>query len=641
MISFAVSILVKATLTTTLALIGAWLARNDRAAVRHLLLAAGFAVLVVLPIASVVVPSISLTVPIAVPEETAPVALEPLAMSSSPGIEASAGSPGPVARPVAPWPSWPALLIAVWLLGTALFAAPVLAGLAEVRALCRSARAWPRGQELVDQLARELAIRRRVDVRLHESLPGPMTCGFVRPVVVIPADGEEWLEDDLRRAIVHELEHVRRYDWLSQGVARIVCAAYWFQPLVWVASRQLALEAERACDDAVVRHSSAALGAGSEATAYADQLVVLAERLSSGRQPQIAMASRHELATRVLAVLDGRQRRGRAGAKWVVLACALSALLVTTMSPFRLVPAFAQASTGNEQTPPQRFEVASIKPCRVEDAPPGPARGTAGGTNATASPGRMTVPCVTVEQLIYLAYASYGATQSERLVNDEAGTASDATKVRGGPAWVHSQRDKYAVEATAPGTSERTVLMGAMLQTLLEERFHLKIHRETEEVPMYALTVTKSGFKLKPIKDGECDTDLGPPYDVDAAKPRCNSMNSRTRGPNTVWTFANFKVSALAGRLSRTVGRHVIDQTAIGDDFIMRLEFHPDENTPGIVWPAERDADTTAPQAASIFTALEQQLGLKLEKTKAPRGFLVIDQIERPSPNSGGAIQGR
>ena len=158
---------------------------------------------------------------------------------------------------------------------------------------------------------------------------------------------------------------------------------------------------------------------------------------------------------------------------------------------------------------------------------------------------------------------------------------------------------------------------------------------------MYALTVTKSGFKLKPIKDGECDTDLGPPYDVDAAKPRCNSMNSRTRGPNTVWTFANFKVSALAGRLSRTVGRHVIDQTAIGDDFIMRLEFHPDENTPGIVWPAERDADTTAPQAASIFTALEQQLGLKLEKTKAPRGFLVIDQIERPSPNSGGAIQGR
>jgi uncharacterized protein (TIGR03435 family) len=641
MISFAVSIVVKATFTTTLALIGAWLARNDRAAVRHLLLAAGFAVLVVLPIASVVVPSISLTVPIAVPERPSPVAPEPLAIGGSPGNEASAGAPSSGTTPVAPWPSWAGLLIGVWLLGTALFAAPVLAGLSEVRVLCRSAVPWPRGQELVDRLARELAIRRRVDVRLHESLPGPMTCGFVRPVIVIPADGEGWLEEDLRRAIVHELEHVRRGDWLSHCVARIMCAAYWFQPLVWVASRQLALEAERACDDAVVRRSSAALGAGSEATAYADQLVVLAERLSSGRQPQIAMASRHELATRVLAVLDGRRRRGRAGTKWILLACALSALLVTTMSPLRVVPAFAQASTGNEQTPPQKFEVASIKPCRVEDAPPGPARGTAGGTNATASPGRMTVPCVTVEQLIYLAYASYGATQSERLVNDETGTASDATKVRGGPAWVHSQRDKYAVEATAPGTSERTVLMGAMLRTLLEERFRLKLHRETEEVPMYALTVAKSGFKLKPIKDGDCDADLAPPFDLDAAKPRCNGMNSRARGPNTVWTFASFKLSALAGRLSRTVGRHVIDQTGISDEFLIRLEFHPDENTPGIVWPGERDADTTAPQAASIFTALEQQLGLKLEKTKAPRGFMVIDQIERPSPNSGGAIQGR
>jgi hypothetical protein len=65
----------------------------------------------------------------------------------------------------------------------------------------------------------------------------------------------------------------------------------------------------------------------------------------------------------------------------------------------------------------------------------------------------------------------------------------------------------------------------------------------------------------------------------------------------------------------------------------MRLEFHPDDNTPGIVRPPERDADKSAPQAASIFTALEQQLGLKLEKTKGPRGFIVIDHIEKPTPD--------
>src|SRR6185503_8166814 len=113
---------------------------------------------------------------------------------------------------------------------------------------------------------------------------------------------------------VHELEHVRRGDWLSQCVARAVCAWYWFHPLVWIAQRQLALEAERACDDAVLRRS--------EATAYADQLIELATRLSGVRhQNALGMANRADLAARVGAVLDRRQRRGRAGAAVIGLAC--------------------------------------------------------------------------------------------------------------------------------------------------------------------------------------------------------------------------------------------------------------------------------------------------------------------------------
>ena len=306
----------------------------------------------------------------------------------------------------------------------------------------------------------------------------------------------------------------------------------------------------------------------------------------------------------------------------------MSALLATAM-----VPA-GQSTSATASVDKQTFDVASIKPCSVAEAPPGPARGTAGGTNASFSPGRMNVPCVTVEQLIYLAYAGSGATPDEWLVNGSPGSASDATKVRGGPAWVHSQRDKYAIEATAPGASDRYVLLGAMLRTLLEERFQLKVHRETEDVPMYALTVAKGGFKLQPMKDGECNADRSAAYDPRATKPLCGSVNTRSNGPNSVWTFGGFEISALAGRLSATLDRHVIDRTGLTGEFLMRLEFHPDENTPRIAWPAERDADTSVPQAATIFTALEQQLGLKLEKTKAPRGFLVVDHVERPSPNA-------
>jgi uncharacterized protein (TIGR03435 family) len=317
---------------------------------------------------------------------------------------------------------------------------------------------------------------------------------------------------------------------------------------------------------------------------------------------------------------------------FIALACAASFVVVFVVAGY-VRPVHAQNAA------PQRFEAASIKPCPAEDQIPGPARGTAGGTNATFSPGRFHVPCVTAEQLIYLAYAGSGARDDEHLVNDGLGGPSDSSKIRGGPAWVHSYKDKWTIEATAAsGVSERTVLMGAMLRTLLEDRFHLKLHRESEDVPMFALGVAKSGFKLKPMKPGDCDDDPNAPFDPNPAKPRCGGINTNFLGPNTVWTFGGFDLSSLAGRLSRTVGLHVIDKTGVTGEFIMRLEFHPDDNTPGITWPAERDADRSAPQAASIFAALEQQLGLKLEKTKAPRGFIVIDRIERPTPDSPAPI---
>ncbi|HEX5217587.1 MAG TPA: TIGR03435 family protein [Vicinamibacterales bacterium] len=312
---------------------------------------------------------------------------------------------------------------------------------------------------------------------------------------------------------------------------------------------------------------------------------------------------------------------------------AVGAVCAASLAAGIIGPNFAvqAASLGRPQDKP-RYETATIKPCKAEDQIPGPARGTAGGTNAAISPGRFNVPCVTAEQLIYLAYAGAGGREGERLLNQNPGAASDDKKVRGGPSWVHSYRDKWAIEATAPGATEREILMGSMLRTLLEDRFKLKLHREREEIDMFALTVAKSGVKMQPMKPGECDPDMSTPVDMNAAKPKCGNMNTNLKGPNAVWTFAGFELSFLATRLSSTLGRTVTDRTGLKDEFIIRLEFHPDDNTPGIKWPPERDADTSVPQAATIFTALEQQLGLKLERVKGPREFLVIDSIEKPGP---------
>src|SRR5207249_10050757 len=139
-----------------------------------------------------------------------------------------------------------------------------------------------------------------------------------------------WAAADVRSAIVHELEHVRRADWPVQLAARVVCAVYWFHPLVWIAWRHLCLESERACDDAVLRSA--------ERTEYAEQLVTLASRLSRGAmRPMLSMASRSDLSTRIGAVLDARQPRGRAGVVSASVTIAIAGLVVFALSPLRAV----------------------------------------------------------------------------------------------------------------------------------------------------------------------------------------------------------------------------------------------------------------------------------------------------------------
>src|SRR6185503_570151 len=125
----------------------------------------------------------------------------------------------------------------------------------------------------------------------------PVTCGWTRPTVLLPSDAAHWTDGDLRRALVHEIEHVRRGDWAVYLAARVACAVFWFHPLVWIALRQLCLEAERTCDDAVLQNA--------EGTEYAEQLVQLARRMSSAPgAPVLAMASRSQLSTRITAILS-------------------------------------------------------------------------------------------------------------------------------------------------------------------------------------------------------------------------------------------------------------------------------------------------------------------------------------------------
>jgi beta-lactamase regulating signal transducer with metallopeptidase domain len=381
--SIELGILVKTTVALLLGLAAARAARRTRAAVRHLLLASTFAALIAVPAALVAVPAVAIPVTIAGP----PVAAGPIVATTTAAGRAlpAPGVSDVEAGPAWSLPSWRTVLRAAWMTGAALVLLPLASGLWRLGRIRRHGLPWLERRALVHDLAAEAGIGRRVEIHLHEDVAAPLTFGLRRPVIVVPADARAWPEADLRRALVHELEHVRRGDWPLQLAARAACAAYWFNPLAWMAYRQLCLEAERACDDAVLRSA--------EETEYAEQLVELARRLSIAQPPpMLAMASRGDLSTRISAILDTTQRRGRIGPLAALATVAAALALVLAVAPLRAV-ALAEAREGGadaeESTDQRPRRVRALDRALLEAAEHGDASEVASliaaGANVNAS----------------------------------------------------------------------------------------------------------------------------------------------------------------------------------------------------------------------------------------------------------------
>jgi len=489
------------------------------------------------------------------------------------------------------------LLAGVWLIGVIASLASIALGIRQVRRVRRDGLPWAEAQTIANGLARRVGLRRRIDVVVHEATLGPMTCGILRPVIVFPPDARTWREANVQRALTHELEHVRRRDWLTLCLARSICAFYWCHPLVWIANRQLCVNAERACDDAVVQHS--------DAIGYADPLVTLATRLSAhAERPLLAMANRGDLSTRVRAVLDTRQRRGRAGVPALFITAFAVLVSTTLLAPWRTV------ASGHAQTPagPVRFDAASIKPS-IGD----------GIMNVRALPGRLVADA---SLLILMQYA-YGV---------------QPFQVVGGPAWMSSERYQVDAKADVPATREQMFLM---LQSLLEERFHLKTHRDVKELPVFALVSDKGGFKLPPTKEGTCVNSAADaavewaggrmafPGEVQPARSRCGSavVDLGPRGAHI--HGGQIRMLDLVHTLSMVLGRRVLDLTGFTEAFDQQLDFVPDDTTPAMPPPPPNSGIS----GASIAQGLQQQLGLRLESTKGPVQLIAVDYAERPSPN--------
>src|SRR5262245_36697579 len=342
------SILGKATVILAIGLTVVMMSRRARASVRHLLLAATLAAVLALPLIVWAVPEVTIGVPASPASESTDLvpAAPPVDLTAPTGVSFPSRATGS-----ATWslPGWLTIVRTVWLAGAFLLLARLAIDLRRLYRIRREGLLWMESRELVQWLASECGLRRNVEVLLHEGIQGPLTCGAWRPAILLPDEACGWNEADLRRALVHELEHVRRGDWAIQLAARATCIFYWFHPLIWVALRRLVLEAERAADDAVVRSADHA--------EYADQLVSLAGRISrSQAQTALGMANRSDLSARVSALLDDSQRRGRAGWRPTASVLSVAGLVALTLAPVRAVTLPGKQTAASAQAPDSQIK---------------------------------------------------------------------------------------------------------------------------------------------------------------------------------------------------------------------------------------------------------------------------------------------
>lgn len=276
----------------------------------------------------------------------------------------------------------------------------------------------------------------------------------------------------------------------------------------------------------------------------------------------------------------------------------------------------APAPKPADAAPPAVFEAASIKP----QAPS--SDGSIRVMVQYPPNGRLTAAGATVKRLICVAYG-----------------LSDF-QVLGGPTWI--DEDRYDVEAT-PGAAleeqlqklnsdQSTLVKHQMLQALLADRFKLTLHHDTKELPIYALVVAKGGPKLQQTKPDDAN-----PGSANAPSHPSNKGRMRMSFQSTAieMTATGMAMDGLARQLASQLGSTVQDQTGLKGIYDFTLHFTPDD--------AHMDASDSGGSGAngslsdnsgtSIFAAVQDQLGLKLESKKGPVEVVVVDHVDKPSDN--------
>jgi beta-lactamase regulating signal transducer with metallopeptidase domain len=227
-------------------------------------------------------------------------------------------------------------ILFVYVVGVVAVSASTLAGLWRARRVLRRARlADAHWRRAMDDARSMLGIRRRIRVLVSRDVSVPLTWGYWRPVVLLPASLPKWSAGERRLVMLHEAEHARSGDWFFALAARAACAVYWFHPAVWWTSNQLRAECELACDERVV-------AAGARRSDYADLLVRAVDALAGPGNadaiPALALSRRGGLRSRLSALLDGRREAPPLARRWAAAATAATLIASVPLSAVELAP---------------------------------------------------------------------------------------------------------------------------------------------------------------------------------------------------------------------------------------------------------------------------------------------------------------
>ena len=510
------------------------------------------------------------------------------------------------------------VIVGVWLSGVLCVALIRLRGWQRIRLLIRAS------------VSTDIAAP--VAVRASPGLMEPGVVGWIRPLLLLPQGIAERLSPSEMNAILaHELCHVRRRDNLLALIHMIVETIFWFHPLVWWIGARLIEERECACDEDVVSR-------GNAPDLYAEAIVKVCKWSAESPLTCVAGVTGGNLKRRIEQIMDARDVPGLSLAKKAALTIAGAAVLMAPVlvgianapvilaQPPSGVPQW-QAAAGGHMV----FEVASVKllkpgsrvfmrygfPLDNGDSFTDP--------NTGESPHGRFSGAFPLPDLIEFAYKlSLTPDQAQALRNHL-------------PNW--TETDKVEIDAKAAGNPTKDQ-MRLMMQSLLAERLHLAVHYETQEMPVYALTLIKPGRlgpKLIRHADGPpCDSSASAPPgvdpDPDAAvfPPICYVQEGwRNRKGRIVVGSRDTTMALLAASIGGKAGRPVVDRTGITGRIDYRIEWTPESNGPG---PNGEEIQPD-PHPVTFLDAVRDQLGLKLQSTKAPVQSLVIDRIERPSEN--------